>query len=186
MAEHVCPYWAGYLMLNPVRRFSQNPHRILGPFIKPGMTVLDLGPGLGYFSLPMARMVGPDGKVVCVDVQEKMIRTLLKRARRARLSDRIEGRVCSSEHLNMDDLEGKVAFAFASAVLHEVPNQSAFLHDVYKALETGGSFLLAEPDGHVPVTAFEKSVILAGETGFSAIDRPRIHRYNAVLFEKIQ
>lgn len=44
------------------------------------MTVLDVGSAMGFFSLPMAEMVGPGGKVVCIDVQLKMLQVLRRRA----------------------------------------------------------------------------------------------------------
>ena len=43
MAEHVCPVWAGYFLANRLRRFLQNPYTILAPYVRPGMTVLDVG-----------------------------------------------------------------------------------------------------------------------------------------------
>ena len=45
MAEHVCPWWIGYLLVSPIRRWLQNPDKILSPYVSEGMTVLELGPG---------------------------------------------------------------------------------------------------------------------------------------------
>jgi len=44
--HHVCPWWMGYLLITPFRRFMQDPVKILSPFMKPGMTVLEIGPGM--------------------------------------------------------------------------------------------------------------------------------------------
>ena len=79
----------------PVGRFGQNPVKILSPYVGSGMTVLDIGPGMGFFTLPMARLVGPAGKVVCADVQPKMLDALRRRAAEAGLADRIDARVCA-------------------------------------------------------------------------------------------
>ncbi len=76
MAGNVCPHWVGYLLASPLRRLFQNPHKILGPYVEAGMTALDIGCAMGFFSLPLARMVGETGKIVCVDVQEKMLSSL--------------------------------------------------------------------------------------------------------------
>ena len=74
MAEHrVCPSWAGYLLASPVRKLLQNPTRILEPYVRAGMNVLEPGPGMGFFTLELARLVGPEGRVVAVDVQPAMI-----------------------------------------------------------------------------------------------------------------
>jgi len=53
--DRVCPWWLAYTFDNPFRRLFQNPDRILGNDAKPGHTVLDIGCGLGYFTLAMAR-----------------------------------------------------------------------------------------------------------------------------------
>jgi hypothetical protein len=50
MAEHgVCPWWGGYILANPIRKLAQDPARMLKPFVGVGMTVLEPGPGMGFF-----------------------------------------------------------------------------------------------------------------------------------------
>jgi hypothetical protein len=69
MAEHsVCPWWVGYLLASPLRKLWQEPARILTPFVRPGMTALGPGPGMGFFTLELARLAGPAGRVVAIDV----------------------------------------------------------------------------------------------------------------------
>ena len=92
MAERVCPWWLGYLLASPIRKILQNPGTILAPYVTPGMCVMDIGCAMGFFSLPLACMVGPRGKVICVDLQEKMIEELETRARKTGLIERIRGR----------------------------------------------------------------------------------------------
>ena len=120
MAEHVCPVWMGYLLANPLRRLVQNPDTILAPYIREGMTCLDAGCAMGFFSLPMARLTGPSGTVVCVDFQQKMLDALKRRAGRAGLLDRITTRCCTRESLCLDGLQDTVDFALTMAVIHEV------------------------------------------------------------------
>jgi 2-polyprenyl-3-methyl-5-hydroxy-6-metoxy-1,4-benzoquinol methylase len=95
MERHICPWWLGYFLASPLRRWIQDPGKILGPYINEGMKVMDVGCAMGFFSLPMARMVGPKGQVICIDLQEKMIKSLKKRAVKTGLSARIETRACS-------------------------------------------------------------------------------------------
>ena len=71
--EHVCPWWACYFFDNPVRKLFQDPYEILSPYVKQGFTVIDIGPGMGYFTIPLLKLVGKDGKVIAVDIQEKML-----------------------------------------------------------------------------------------------------------------
>lgn len=182
--EHVCPVWVGYLLASPVRKLFQNPKKLLGPYVEEGMTVLDIGCAMGFFSLPMARMVGPNGKVICVDVQEKMIAALEKRARKAGLSDRIETRLCPPNSLGLDDLTEEIDFALASAIVHEVPDPSMFFSEISAAMKSAGSVLVAEPSGRVEEDDFEISVSVAEQHGFKVIDRPQASRSRVVLLEK--
>jgi ubiquinone/menaquinone biosynthesis C-methylase UbiE len=70
----------GYLLLNPVRKLLENPDKILGRFVREGMIVLEPGCGMGYFTLSLARMVGPEGRVVAVGIEPKMLSMLARRA----------------------------------------------------------------------------------------------------------
>ena len=113
MAGNECPFWVGYLLCCPVRKLWHNPDKILGPYICEGMKVLDIGCAMGFFSLPMAKMVGPEGRVICIDVQEKMLKSLLKKAQRAGVHERIETRLCSKNSFCLEDIEEEIGFALA-------------------------------------------------------------------------
>lgn len=177
----VCPWWLGYLLACPVRRFFQNPERILAPYVKEGMTCMDIGSAMGFFSLPMARMAGEKGKVVCVDLQEKMIASLIRRAEKKGLAGRIEPRVCSTSSLLIDDLKDKIDFALASAVMHETPDQKKIFEQVFHVLKPGAVMFVAEPAGHVSDEAFKKTLNLAKEAGFTYDD----FRKNGKSFEVV-
>ncbi|MBN2313261.1 MAG: class I SAM-dependent methyltransferase [Sedimentisphaerales bacterium] len=184
MAERVCPVWVGYFLASPLRKLLQNPKKILGPYISAGTNVLDIGCAMGFFSLPLAEMVGPGGKVICIDVQEEMLASLQKRAQKARVSDNIEARVCSPDSLGLDGLSDHIDFALASAVVHEVPSAKSFFSEIYGAIKPGGRFLVVEPKGHVSQEDFEVTVSHADQAGFRVIDRPKVRRSRTVLLEK--
>lgn len=178
----VCPWWLGWVLVNPLRRLIEPPERLLGPFVRPGMTVVEPGCGMGYFSLPLARMVGPTGKVIAVDLQEKMIAGLKRRARRAGLDDRIVARVSSPTDLGLGPFAGTADFAVALHVVHEVPDQRRFLEQMQAVLRPGGSFLVVEPRGHVPPAAFEETLAMARAAGFERPGlAPRARGISAVL-----
>ena len=184
MAEKVCPVWVGYLLASPVRKLLQNPKDILAPYVEEGMKVLDIGCAMGFFSLPLARMIGLSGKVICVDLQEKMINSLKKRAQKAGLANRIETRVCYNNSLGLDDLKEKIDFAFACAVVHEVPDTHTFFSEIYETIKPTGKFLVIEPKGHVSGKNFKKTISIAEQNGFNAIESPRIGRSHTVLLGK--
>lgn len=184
MAKHVCPVWIGYLLASPIRKLFQNPDKILRPYIAENMTVLDIGCAMGFFSLPAARMVGRNGKVICLDLQKEMIKALEKRALKAGLTDRLETRLCNENALGLNDITEKIDLAFAVAVVHEVPDASAFFSQIYKTLKPGHKFLVVEPKGHVSVESFEKTISIAKENGFTVIDRPKARSGRIVVLNK--
>lgn len=184
MAKRVCPYWVGWLLLNPLRRLIHDPDTILASYVASGMTVLDVGPAMGFFTLPLARMVGPGGKVICVDVQEKMLSALQRRAQKAHLADRIVTRLCQPTSLGLDDFEGKVDFALAFAMVHEVPEAPTLFADVFRVLKPEAYFLVAEPKLEVRVRNFEATLATARQKGLNIVGRPKIAWCHAALLRK--
>ncbi len=184
MANHVCPWWLGYLLASPIRRLWQKPEEILRPHIREGMIALDIGSGMGFFTFPMAEMVGPEGRVIAVDLQPKMIKSLKRRAERKGLENRIEARICDENSLNMDDLKGQADFALVMAVVHEVPESNRFFREVHSALKPNGQLLFAEPTGHIDETEFTSSRATAVEQGFSIVQSLQVKRTHAALLQK--
>jgi ubiquinone/menaquinone biosynthesis C-methylase UbiE len=181
MAHHICPWWLGYLHVNPLRRLLEPPDKILAPLVREGMVVLEPGCGMGFFTLDLARMVGPEGRVVAIDLQEKMLAGLRRRARRAGLLDRIDVRQAQPDRLGVGDLAGRVDVAFALHVVHEVPDGAAFFTEVATALKPEARLLFVEPRGRVSEDDFAASVALAEKAGFRLIERPRFRRDAAAL-----
>jgi predicted O-methyltransferase YrrM len=184
MAERVCPVWMGYVLAFPLRKLYQNPDKILAPYVREGMTAIDIGSAMGFFSLPLARLVGDRGRVVCLDVQEQMLASLRRRAARAGLDRRIETRLCRPEDLAIADLAGRAQFALAFAVVHETPDAGRLFEDIFTALEPGGALLFAEPQGHVDQPAFEISVSAAAARGFGREGSANIRGSRAAVLRK--
>ena len=184
MAKRICPFWVGYLLISPLRTLMQNPQKILSRYIASGTKVLDIGCGMGFFSLPLARMVCPNGKVICVDVQEKMIKSLKKRSKKAGLTDRIETRISHQDSIGLDNLNEEIDFALAFAVIHEVSDTAKFFSEIYKALKPKGTLLVAEPKGHVSEKDFKITTTVAQNHGFKVINHPEIWRSRTILLER--
>jgi 2-polyprenyl-3-methyl-5-hydroxy-6-metoxy-1,4-benzoquinol methylase len=176
--------WADYIVAKPLRRILQNPARVVGAYVRPGMTVLDVGCGRGFFSLGMARMVGLKGRVVCVDPRVEAIKSLEARAAKAGLSERIHARVCSERRLEIDDLTGEADFALAFYVVHHAADVPGLMVQVHEALKPGGMFLIVEPRHHASVGECEAIKDRAQESGFRFGGNPRLVRDWAALFVK--
>ncbi len=184
MAKHVCPIWVGYFLANRLRKLLHNPLKVVGPYVKPGMTVLDFGCAMGFFSLPMAEMVGPDGHVICVDVQPKMLDVLKKRAARAGVLDRIQCHTCSEEAIDLPESNATVDFALAFAVMHETPEPGRIFDELSNHIKPGGHLLVAEPAGHVKPDEMEHTVTIAREHGFVMTKAPLIRGTHAALLTR--
>jgi SAM-dependent methyltransferase len=140
------------------------------------MTVLEPGSGMGFFTLELSRLVGPTGRVIAVDVQPKMIEALRRRARRAKLFDRIDARVATATSMGLKDFEAKIDFVLAFAVVHEMPSAELFFAEAAQAMKPGARLLLAEPAGHVDGEEFDRELTLAAKHGLTVADRPSIRR----------
>jgi ubiquinone/menaquinone biosynthesis C-methylase UbiE len=180
--RHLCPVWLGYFLASPLRRLFENPDRILSPHLASGMLAMDLGCAMGFYSLPMAEMVGAEGHVVCIDLQERMIRSLYRRAKKTGLQSRMELRVCSETDLNVLDLEGSVDFALASAVVHEVPDPGRFFSQVQGTLKPEGELIVIEPGSHVSAARFENTLRTAEERGLKLVESRRMGSRRMALF----
>ena len=157
MAARICPPWKGYLLINPLRKLLENPNKILGQFVREGMTVLEPGCGMGYFTLPLARLVGPEGRVVAVEIQPKMLSALERRARKAGLLSRIELRQARADRLGVEDLAGEVDFAGALHLVHEVPDQSFFSPKSGRPSNLGANFSLLNLEAMFLRTSLNKA-----------------------------
>jgi 2-polyprenyl-3-methyl-5-hydroxy-6-metoxy-1,4-benzoquinol methylase len=183
-SPYVCPWWLGSLMACPIRKLIESPEKMLGSHARPGMSVLDFGCAMGYFSLPLARMVGEDGRVVCVDLQERMIAGLKRRARKAGLLGRVETVLCGPEDLGLVGRDAAFDLIVAMYVIHEVPNPPRAFAQLAAALKPGGRMVFAEPKGHVSEKKFSESLGHAARSGLHMIDRLAFRRARAALLEK--
>ena len=184
MADHICPPWVGRLLLSPLRRLFENPKKILSPFVREGMVVLEPGCAMGYFTLPLARMVGSEGKVIAVDIQPEMIASLDRRARKAGLTDRIDIREAGPEGLGIEDVAQSADFCTLIHVAHEVPDQNRFFSEISCTLKPGGKLLVIEPGWHVTEEEFAQSLSAASAAGLWRIDSPDVQGARKALFER--
>ncbi len=182
---NVCPWWMGYMLLIPIRKLSHNPKKLLNPYLKPGMNVIDYGSAMGYFSLPMAKMVGSSGKVYCFDIQQKMLENLEQRAEKAGVKNMIEAKLISEKQSDFDGMEESADFALLFFVAHEVPDREKLFNNLHRMLKPQSLLYFAEPAGHVKKEAFEQSVALARKAGFTVLGPANVSKTHSVLLQKL-
>jgi ubiquinone/menaquinone biosynthesis C-methylase UbiE len=185
--SYACPWWLLFTFDNPLRKLIHDPQKILEPYVQAGDTVLDVGCGMGYFTLPLARLVKSDhpaysdGHVVAADLQPRMLSGLLQRARNAKLLDRIRILQCKPDRIGLDC---QLDFALAFWMLHEVRQPAIFLQEIYTNLKPGAQFMLVEPAIHVAKQAFNQTVSLSEHLDFFVQARPPVRFSRSVLLRK--
>lgn len=185
MAHRICPWWLGYFLASPLRRWmGQDPFEILNSYVQAGITVLEPGAGMGFFTIPLARLVGESGRVIAVDMQPKMIAGLKRRAAKAGVLGSIDARIVSPETMGLSDLAAKVDFTLAFAMVHEFPDATRFFAEAAGASKIGATLLLAEPQGHVSNAAFDSELTAAADQGFQLRNRPAIARSHAAVLTR--
>ncbi len=179
--EHVCPWWFAYTFDNRIRKIFHDPDKILKPYIKKDMTLLDLGCGMGYFSIAMAELTGKRGKVIALDIQEKMLGIMKKRAARAGMIDRIVPVIAKANDLGV---KIKVDFALSFWMVHEVPDKKRFLEQVFNVLKNKGRYLIVEPKLHTNATYLKELENILIRAGFRILERPSVALSRAMLLGK--
>ena len=178
---HTCPVELAGGLDNSIRRLAHNPQKILKPFIKEGMTVLDVGCGPGFFSVEIAKMLNGAGKVIAADVQEGMLDKIRKKISGAALEQRIELHKSDYENIGVTE---KVDFVLAFWMVHEVRNQKRFIEELSSILKPGGVIFIIEPKIHVPKTKFNAMVNMLKESGFTFLESPKVFFSRTVVLTK--
>jgi ubiquinone/menaquinone biosynthesis C-methylase UbiE len=180
MAEHVCPPWLSFLLINSFRSWAQNPRKILRPYVKRGEMALDAGCGPGFFTIAMAGLVGEEGLVIAADIHAEMLERVRRRAEKAGVMSRIRLHLGQKDRLGIKD---KVDFALAFWTVHEVRDQDRFFNEIRSSMKPNATFLLVEPKLHVPENIFKGMVETALKAGLFPWSEEKISLSRAVLFK---
>ncbi len=105
------------------------------------MKILDVGCGPGRLTIPAAQKVGPEGRVVAIDIQPAMLRRAVEKAAAARLTNvRFVQMAIGEGNLNKDQFDR----ALLVTVLGEIPDREGALQQIYDALRPGGILSVTE------------------------------------------
>jgi SAM-dependent methyltransferase len=135
-----CPASFAWLVDNPVRHlYTRQVLDRIG--VRPGERVLELGPGPGAFTLDAARRTGPQGEIIAVDIQPKMIHRLERKIREAGVTN-IKTHIADAYCLPLDDMS--VDRIFLVTVLPEIPDKGKALQEMWRVLRPGGILSISE------------------------------------------
>lgn len=179
--NRVCPVERAGSLDNRIRRWLQNPQKILRAYIEKGMTVLDIGCGPGFFSIDMAQLVGKSGRVIATDLQEGMLQKLREKIQGTALEERLTLHKCEENKIGVSE---NVDFVLVFYMFHEVPNQQEFLNEIGSILKPNGQVLIVEPPFHVSKPAFEEIIKKARNAGFTLEERPKVFLGKTAVLKK--
>ena len=157
------------------RRSWQNPENILARIgLVPGMVMIDIGCGEGFFALPAARMAGRQGKIIGIDINAEAVTSMLEKARREDLNN-LEGMVGRGE--DTVACEGCADITFFGIDLHDFSDPAKVLSCARVMLKKDGKLIdldwkkVLSPIGPPEEIRFEESyaVKLIEEAGFSVV-----------------
>jgi ubiquinone/menaquinone biosynthesis C-methylase UbiE len=179
MNLHVCPSSLSSILDNYIRKKIHNPEKILSEYIKPGYTVVDIGCGPGYFSIPMANMVGKEGKVISVDLQEPMLLKLKSKAINKKIEDRIKLINCEVNDIKVEE---KADFILTFWMVHEVDDVARLFQQIVKIMKPGAIYLFSEPKIHVPKKKYQDTLNIAKSVGLKPKNEVAIRFSRSIVF----
>jgi ubiquinone/menaquinone biosynthesis C-methylase UbiE len=166
----VCPHQSAFMLDNWLRKLVQQPGKIVGEYIKAGDTVVDIGCGPGFFTIDMAKQVGPSGRVTAVDLQPQMLAHVRKKAARHNVSEQVILHQCTPESVG---LQLFADFILCFYMVHETPDAKRFFMEISDLLKPDGRILVVEPGFHVSREAFARMLKKADSAGLKTIGFPK-------------
>jgi len=143
---------------------------------------MDIGCGMGYFTLGLAEIVGDRGQVIAVDLQQQMLDIMFKRATKKGLHKRITPHRSESSIIGVDT---PVDFVLAFWMIHEVPAPDNFFRQIASMLKPSAKLLYAEPAFHVSEKKYKEILATAHRTGLETVQDLSIRFSRAALLTAI-
>ncbi len=166
--HNVFPSSQAQMLLNPLRQRLMPVAKTIERFgIGPGQTVLEVGPGPGYYSLEAAHLVGPTGRLLCLDLQRGMLDILSSRLSEAGAPADLM--VADATRIPLAD--SSVDCAFLVTVLGEVPDQDTCLAELRRVLKPGGLLGFSESLGDPDIVFLGKLRSMCQRHGFEEVSR---------------
>lgn len=159
----VFPHQWAFTLLIPARNVFLSPAKLISRLdLKPAMRVLEIGPGPGYFSYPVARYL-TSGTLVLADIQAEMLDKARKRMVKRGLTN-VEYFQCNGQTLTFPDCHFDRIFMVT--VLGEVENKDQYMSEFHRVLKPGGILSISEQAGDPDKMTIEGTTKLAKKHGF--------------------
>lgn len=178
----IFPYQWAFTLLFPLRKIFISPKQLIERMeLGENHSVLELGPGPGFFSVPVAKRL-KKGKLVLADIQQEMLDYAKKRVAKRKLTN-VDYYLCNGK--NFDFADESFDRIFMVTVLGEVENQDGYMQEFYRMLKLGGILSVSEQAGDPDKMIAEQVRGLAERHNFSFCRVYGNRRNFTVNFKKI-
>jgi SAM-dependent methyltransferase len=168
-----CPYSDAAVLESPLRSWFGGPRRILGAFgLGPGERVLEVGPGIGYYSLEAAARIGASGRLICLDVQGEMLRETRRRLRGA-------GGFVRASAVALPFASEAFDRVFLITVLGEIPDRAEALREIRRVLRPGGRLSISE---QLPDPDYVRLAVLRRDLAATGFVEEASRRHRALAY----
>ncbi len=163
-SKGIFPYQMAFTLLIPLRNLFLSPQKLIKRLsLEPNHRVLEVGPGPGYFSVPIAMFL-KQGQLVLADIQTEML-VLAKRRLQRRRIDNVEYYHCNGNSFSFpDQVFDRI---FLVTVLGEVENKEVYMSEFYRMLSPNGMLSISELAGDPDRLESNQVIALALKAGFN-------------------
>lgn len=163
----VFPPKYAFTLLIPLRNLFLSPRKLIQRLdLKEHHTVLEIGPGPGYFSPHVARKL-QDGRLVLLDIQQEMLDFSKKRLEKRGIKN-VDYRLANGNSLELEsNFYDRV---FMVTVIGEVDNQDSYLQEIHRILKKNGILSISELAGDPDKFSLDEIQSLVSSYGFTVND----------------
>ena len=181
-SKGVFPHQFAFTLLIPFRNIFLSPKKLIERLeLKEDHTVLEIGPGPGYFSLNVASKL-KKGKLVLTDIQKEMLDYSKKRMDKKGIKN-VEYKICDGNKLDfIDDSFDRV---FMVTVIGEVEQKESYIKEIYRILKKGGILSISELAGDPDKMSVEEVEELVMICDFKLKNQYGSNKNYTINFEKI-
>jgi ubiquinone/menaquinone biosynthesis C-methylase UbiE len=159
----VFPPKYAFTLLIPFRNIFLSPKKLIQRLdLKEDHTVLEIGPGPGYFSPSVAKIL-KRGRLVLLDIQQEMLAISQKRLEKRKIQN-VDYKLCNGENIDLED--GSFDRIFMVTVIGEIENKGVYLKEIFRILKNDGILSISELAGDPDKLSVEELESLVSESGF--------------------
>ncbi|MET0066995.1 MAG: class I SAM-dependent methyltransferase [Candidatus Thiodiazotropha sp.] len=164
----VFPPKYAFTLLIPLRNLFLSPAALIRRLaLRDDQHVLEIGPGPGYFSVPVARKLS-SGRLVLLDIQAEMLSFARKRLARRELAN-VDFVLTDGEGFDLES--GRFDRVFMVTVIGEVDNKTAYLREIHRVMKDDGILSISELAGDPDKMSVDELSALVCGCGFAVSER---------------